>query len=199
MVSGYYNPLPYQKHTSAYPPGNHWFQPANYPAPHSQQFLNDVHEAQAHQAALYYNQAAMFQPGDWHAPETMQSPPTSHHGSSHHMLSYQSSATNGQTQLNETTSSNGDSNHNNSHPTPNLTEALPSPPITVSGSELSSPGGAPVAASSPNGNIAGSNGRASPSTDKNVYYDWMKKPSYPAQPTPGKFFLSFFLLKLKSL
>nr|ABY25301.1 caudal' [Megaselia abdita] len=178
MVSGYYNPLQYQKHTSAYPPGN-WFPPANYATPHPQQFLNDVHEQ--HQAALTYYNQTMFPPGDWHAPDTMQSPPTSHHGSSHHML-YQSPATNSQTQLNETTSSNGDSNHN-SHPTPNLTEALPSPPITVSGSELSSPGGAPVAASSPNGNI-GSHGRASPSTDKNVYYDWMKKPSYPAQPTP---------------
>lgn len=181
MVSGYYNPLPYQKHTP-YPSGNHWFPTSNYPNPHSQQFLNDVHEAQQ---ALYYNQAAMFQ-GDWHAPENMQSPPTSHHGSSHHMLSYQSPATNGQSQLNETASSNGDANPNNSHPTANLTEALPSPPITVSGSELSSPGGAPVAASSPNGNIAG---RASPSTEKNVYYEWMKKPTYPAQPTPGKFLL----------
>lgn len=180
MVSGYYNPISYQKHTT-YPSGNHWFPPSNY-TPHSQQFFNDVHEAQAQ--AIYYNQQILH--GDWHAPENMQSPPTSHHGSSHHMLSYQSPAANGPTQLNETTSSNGDANHNNNHPTTNLTEALPSPPITVSGSELSSPGGAPVAASSPN--VAGSHGRASPSTEKNVCYEWMKRPSYPAQPTPGKFY-----------
>ncbi|KAH8350738.1 hypothetical protein KR084_006105 [Drosophila pseudotakahashii] len=88
-----------------------------------------------------------------------------------------------------------------------IAEGLPSPPITVSGSEISSPG-APTSASSPhhhlahhlsavagnnnnspsthnnnnNNNSVNNNNRTSPS--KPQYYEWMKKPAYPAQPQP---------------
>ncbi|XP_016964276.1 homeotic protein caudal [Drosophila biarmipes] len=89
-----------------------------------------------------------------------------------------------------------------------IAEGLPSPPITVSGSEISSPG-APTSASSPHHHlghhlsaVAGNNNN-SPSTHNNnnnsavnnnnrtspskpQYYEWMKKPAYPAQPQPGK-------------
>ncbi|XP_017043929.1 LOW QUALITY PROTEIN: homeotic protein caudal [Drosophila ficusphila] len=91
-----------------------------------------------------------------------------------------------------------------------IAEGLPSPPITVSGSEISSPG-APTSASSPhhhlthhlsavagnnnnspsthnnnnnNNSVNNNNNRTSPS--KPQYYEWMKKPAYPAQPQPGK-------------
>ncbi|XP_065357370.1 homeotic protein caudal [Calliphora vicina] len=113
----------------------------------------------------------------------------------------------GSTQLNETVSSIGDQQpHPQSQQPPHITEGLPSPPITVSGSEISSPG-APTSASSPH-HIAHhlSNNNTSPSANNNnnnnnttinnnhrsspikshQYYEWMKKPSYPAQPAPGK-------------
>ncbi|KAH8240730.1 hypothetical protein KR026_004445 [Drosophila bipectinata] len=123
----------------------------------------------------------------------------------------------GATQLNETNSSLGGgsggstetapSNHQQQH----IAEGLPSPPITVSGSEISSPG-APNSASSPHHHLAhhlsaaaGNNNNNSPSTQNNnnnnnsvnnnnnnnstspskpQYYEWMKKPAYPAQPQP---------------
>ncbi|EDW12897.1 homeotic protein caudal [Drosophila mojavensis] len=87
-----------------------------------------------------------------------------------------------------------------------IAEGLPSPPITVSGSEISSPG-APTSASSPHHlahHLSSSNNNNSPSTHNNnnnsvtannnhrtsppktQYYEWMKKPSYPSQPQPGK-------------
>lgn len=58
-------------------------------------------------------------------------------------------------------------------------QSLPSPPITVSGSDMSSPG-APNGSSSPH---IGSR----PAPVKSPY-EWMKKPSYQSQPNPGKRF-----------
>lgn len=124
----------------------------------------------------------------------------------------------GSTQLNETVSSIGDQQqHPQSQQPPHITEGLPSPPITVSGSEISSPG-APASASSPH-HIAHhlSNNNTSPTANNNnnnnnttinnnhrsspikshQYYEWMKKPSYPAQPAPGKCF--FFVLQFTYL
>ncbi|XP_017121033.1 homeotic protein caudal isoform X1 [Drosophila elegans] len=94
-----------------------------------------------------------------------------------------------------------------------IAEGLPSPPITVSGSEISSPG-APTSASSPhhhlthhlsavagnninspsthnnnnnnNNNSVSNNNNNRTSPSKPQYYEWMKKPAYPAQPQPGK-------------
>lgn len=59
--------------------------------------------------------------------------------------------------------------------------ALPSPPITVSGSELSSPGG--LDGSSPNHHSNNNNAR--PSQVRSPY-EWIKKNSYQSQPLPGK-------------
>ncbi|KAH8263306.1 hypothetical protein KR044_007131 [Drosophila immigrans] len=113
----------------------------------------------------------------------------------------------GATQLNETNVSIGpDSQVQQQQQQQHIAEGLPSPPITVSGSEISSPG-APTSASSPHHLThhlaASSNNNNSPSTHNNnnnnsvtnnnnhrtspakaQYYDWMKKPSYPAQPQP---------------
>lgn len=56
-------------------------------------------------------------------------------------------------------------------------QSLPSPPITVSGSDMSSPG-APNGSSSPH--------IQSRPTPVKSPYEWMKKPSYQSQPNPGK-------------
>lgn len=55
--------------------------------------------------------------------------------------------------------------------------SMPSPPITVSGSDMSSPG-APNGSTSPH-----MNSRPTPVKSP---YEWMKKPSYQSQPNPGK-------------
>lgn len=65
--------------------------------------------------------------------------------------------------------------------------ALPSPPITISGSEISSPG---IDGSSP---IQTNHPR--PSQVRSPY-EWIKKNTYQSQPLPGKFYVSnliFFL------
>ncbi|XP_018332679.1 homeotic protein caudal-like isoform X2 [Agrilus planipennis] len=55
---------------------------------------------------------------------------------------------------------------------------LPSPPITVSGSDMSSPG-----AGNGNGNVSPPSSRPPPARSP---YEWIKKPSYQSQPNPGK-------------
>ncbi|KAK9709099.1 Homeodomain [Popillia japonica] len=54
---------------------------------------------------------------------------------------------------------------------------LPSPPITVSGSEMSSPG--------TGGNISPANTQNRPTPARSPY-EWIKKTSYQTQPNPGK-------------
>ncbi|XP_015596990.1 homeobox protein CHOX-CAD [Cephus cinctus] len=65
----------------------------------------------------------------------------------------------------------------------------PSPPITVSGSEISSPGTPatpPANGSGPNGtNTAATTTPVRPAQIRSPY-EWMKKPSYQSQPNPGK-------------
>lgn len=68
------------------------------------------------------------------------------------------------------------------------TGALPSPPITVSGSEMSSPG---VDGSSPNQH---SNHHRPPQVRSP--YEWIKKNSYQNQPLPGKFHVFYKYLRL---
>lgn len=57
---------------------------------------------------------------------------------------------------------------------------LPSPPITVSGSDMSSPGGG--GSGSPG--VGHHQGRPTPTRSP---YEWIKKTAYQNQPTPGKF------------
>jgi homeobox protein CDX1/4 len=77
-------------------------------------------------------------------------------------------------------------NQNGEHLTDGL-HSIPSPPITVSGSDMSSPG-APNGSASPHIN-------ARPTPVKSPY-EWMKKPSYQTQPNPGKNFLLVTILCL---
>jgi hypothetical protein len=71
---------------------------------------------------------------------------------------------------------NGNHANANEHISDGL-QGLPSPPITVSGSDMSSPG-APNGSSSPQ-----IHSRPTPVKSP---YEWMKKPSYQSQPNPGK-------------
>lgn len=61
---------------------------------------------------------------------------------------------------------------------------LPSPPITVSGSEMSSPGAGSGNISPPN-NTNNQNTRPAPVRSP---YEWIKKTSYQSQPNPGNYF-----------
>lgn len=72
--------------------------------------------------------------------------------------------------------------NNNEHINDGL-QSLPSPPITVSGSDMSSPG-APNGSTSPQ--------MHSRPTPVKSPYEWMKKPSYQSQPNPGKILLFLF-------
>ncbi|XP_037902538.1 homeotic protein caudal isoform X2 [Hermetia illucens] len=157
MVS-YYNHLQYtQKHSAnlPYQPSQSWFSP-NYPPPPNAHLFSDVD----HQHVYYSPQIFHQTPPEW---QTHENYPGQQAG-----LTPQGIPSN-------ITSGGGNSE--------NLTEGLPSPPITVSGSEMSSPG-VPNGASSPHAPNNASNSRPTP--DKSPFYDWMKKPSYPAQPNPGK-------------
>lgn len=68
----------------------------------------------------------------------------------------------------------------------------PSPPITVSGSEISSPGTPATPPANNNNNSAAANNNNSAATTPvrppqiRSPYEWMKKPSYQSQPNPGK-------------
>lgn len=86
--------------------------------------------------------------------------------------------------INQATQNGNHTNHNE-HINDGL-QSLPSPPITVSGSDMSSPG-APNGSSSPQ--------LHSRPTPVKSPYEWMKKPSYQSQPNPGKklFELNAFL------
>lgn len=74
----------------------------------------------------------------------------------------------------------------------------PSPPITISGSEISSPG---TPATPPVNNnsvtVNNNNGSSTPIRPTQIRspYEWMKKPSYQTQPNPGMFFWKILFLE----
>lgn len=90
------------------------------------------------------------------------------------------------TSINQTTPNGSNNNNNGADHMNDGLHSLPSPPITVSGSDMSSPG-APNGSTSPQ-----SHSRPTPVKSP---YEWMKKPSYQSQPNPGrKLFLFFFYI-----
>lgn len=179
MVSYYNHPLAmYQKNHNG---GSHlpystsaaaWYA-SNHQPPNPAQFFGD---ADSHSHPVYYPQ--MFHPSsspDWTGhdnyaapPQTvshLQGPGSGNHGGPVGFLS-----------VNQATQN---LNNHNEHINDGL---LPSPPITVSGSDMSSPGA--------------NNGSTSPHihsrpTPVKSPYEWMKKPSYQSQPNPGKKFFAF--------
>nr|ART89584.1 caudal [Lutzomyia longipalpis] len=172
MVS-YYNTLTmYSKNpcTNLYPPPNHWYAPNYHQPPNPQLFAPDS-EAQAQ--PMYYTH--MFHQGspDWPSHDNFSTPQNSllHQSSS----SGTSSGTPGLHLSHASSSTMGQSA--GEHITPDGLTSIPSPPITVSGSEMSSPG-------APNG--AGSPHTMSRPVPVKSPYEWMKKTSYQNQTNPGK-------------
>ncbi|XP_049278896.1 homeotic protein caudal [Anopheles funestus] len=181
--------LPYSAPSGWYA-GNYQHQP-----PHPQ-FLGDGESSP--QPTMYYPHPHVFhsQSPDWSGHENFSTPPQSGlslaHGSSpgaggsnggtgaggglhlgqnpnlhHHHHHHHHGSNNG-----------GNASGGNAHD--HLTDGLhsiPSPPITVSGSDMSSPG-APTGSASP---------QITPRpTPVKSPYEWMKKQSYQSQPNPGK-------------
>lgn len=180
MVSYYNHPFAmYQKnsagsgmpYTSA--PSAAWYS-SNYPHQPSNaaQYLGD---ADGPPQSVYYPHPHMFHQSspDWAGHENYAGPPQ---GGS--LLQGPGSGNNlggpaGFLSINQATQNGGG---NNEHINEGL-QSLPSPPITVSGSDMSSPG-APNGSSSPH-----IHSRPTPVKSP---YEWMKKPSYQSQPNPGK-------------
>lgn len=150
--------LPYSASPSAWYSSNYHHQPPN------PQFLG---ESENSPNPVYYPHHVFHQSSpDWAGHENYAAPPQS--------TLLQSAGNNGPSSFLPGNQSNN--NHNNEHINDGL-QSMPSPPITVSGSDMSSPG-APNGSSSPH-----INSRPTPVKSP---YEWMKKPSYQSQPNPGK-------------
>ncbi len=163
MVS-YFSPTMYSKnHGSNLPyPTASWY--SNY-HPGNSQFISESEIS--HHQAMYYTPHLFQSSPDWAhenfpGPQNGLPPPGSgvglHHINQHHV-------------------------HNSDHIAEGL-QNLPSPPVTVSGSEVSSPGITNESAS-PQTSLR-------PTSVKSPF-EWMKKPSYQNQPNTGKLFeLKFY-------
>lgn len=190
MVSYYNHPFAmYQKNHSggsnlpysSSPSAAAWYQASGYhhQPPNAAQFLGD---SDGPPQPVYYPHHVFHQSSpDWAGHENYAAPPQS--GSL--LQGPGSGAVNNGgpfLSINQATQ-NGSNNHE--HINDGL-QSLPSPPITVSGSDMSSPG-APNGSSSPH--------LHSRPTPVKSPYEWMKKPSYQSQPNPGKkIFLNFVFL-----
>uniref|UniRef100_A0A1L8DII2 Putative transcription factor caudal n=1 Tax=Nyssomyia neivai TaxID=330878 RepID=A0A1L8DII2_9DIPT len=168
MVS-YYNSLtmyPKNPCTNLYPAPNHWYAPNYHQPPNPQLFAPD---SDSQPQPMYYTHHGML---DWPAHENFSAPQHNH--------LHQSSSSGSGTPSGLHLSHAGSSAMGHSageHITPDGLTSIPSPPITVSGSEMSSPG-------APNG--AGSPRTVSRPAPVKSPYEWMKKTSYQNQTNPGK-------------
>lgn len=162
MVSYYNHSFSmYQKGANiSYTPSTSWY-PTNYHATGAQ-FLPNTESSATQQ--LYYSHVFHQPSPDWPTHDGFATPNTQNGFlqsplgivNSHHAAAAAAAATAPEV------------NHN-------LIHTIPSPPITIAGSDISTP---PVPASS-----------ASPQTGRQTQskspYEWMKKSSYQSQPTPG--------------
>lgn len=177
MVSYYNHPFAmYQKNHSggpnlpysASPSAAAWYS-SNYhhQPPNAAQFLG---ESDGPPQSVYYPHHVFHQSSpDWAGHESYAAPPQS--GS---LLQSQGS---GPANHNGPFLSINQATQNHSEHISDGLQSLPSPPITVSGSDMSSPG-APNGSSSPQ--------LHSRPTPVKSPYEWMKKPSYQSQPNPGR-------------
>ncbi|XP_053693275.1 homeotic protein caudal [Sabethes cyaneus] len=153
--------LPYSTAAGSWYAGNYQHQP-----PHPQ-FIGDGESSP--QPMFYTHPHAFHQPSpDWSGHESFTTPPQTAlipHGPSPGGLHLGGQGTVGSNNHNHGGDHLGDGPH-----------CMPSPPITVSGSDMSSPG-APNGSSSPQ--------ITSRPTPVKSPYEWMKKQSYQAQPNPG--------------
>lgn len=144
----------------------------NYPQPpNAAQFLGD---SDGPPQTVHYPHHMFHQSSpDWSGHDAYGGPPLS--GSISGTTNNALGGPAGYLSINQATQ-NGNHNNNNEHINDGL-QSLPSPPITVSGSDMSSPG-APNGTSSPR-----INSRPTPVKSP---YEWINKPSYQSQPNPGK-------------
>lgn len=157
--------LPYSASQSAAA----WYSSNYHHQPHNAaQFLG---ESEGPPQPVYYPHHVFHQSSpDWAGHENYAGPP----GQTGSLLQGGGPSNNGAGFLSINQAAQNGSNHE--HIGDGL-QSLPSPPITVSGSDMSSPG-APNGLSSPH--------IASRPTPVKSPYEWMKKPSYQSQPNPGK-------------
>lgn len=184
-MMSYYNPhhpfAMYQKNHSGSsnspyttsPSAPNWYSSYNPQAPSAAHFLGD---SEGPPQSVYYPHHHVFHQSspDWAGHENYAAPPQtssllSGPGSGNGGISGPPS---GFLSINQATQNGGSHDH-----IPDGLQGLPSPPITVSGSDMSSPG-APNGSASPN-----IHSRPTPSKSP---FEWMKKPSYQSQPNPGK-------------
>lgn len=171
--------LPY----SASPSAAAWYS-SNYhhQPPNASQFLGD---SDGPPQPVYYPHHVFQSSPDWAGHENYAGPPQTGsllQGPGSGSINNGGSA--GFLSINQATQ-NGNHTNNNEHINDGL-QSLPSPPITVSGSDMSSPG-------APNGSSSPHHSRPTPVKSP---YEWMKKPSYQSQPNPGKkTFYVFFVRK----
>lgn len=166
--------LPYTASPSAA-----WYSSSyHHQPPNAAQFLGD--NEGPHQSMYYPHHVFHQSSPDWSGHENYAGPPQNGpilQGPSSGPIGNSVGGPAGFLSINQATQSNGNSN-NIDHINDGL-QSLPSPPITVSGSDMSSPG-APNGSSSPH--------LHSRPTPVKSPYEWMKKPSYQSQPNPGKNF-----------
>ncbi|XP_055713398.1 homeotic protein caudal isoform X2 [Phlebotomus papatasi] len=173
MVSYYTNSLtmyPKNPCTNLYPAPNHWYAP-NYHQPPNAQLFGPDSDAQAQ--SMYYTHHAMFHQGspDWPSHDNFSTPQNS-------LLHQSASSGSGTPGLHLSHGASGGMGQSSGeHISTDGLTSIPSPPITVSGSEMSSPG-------APNG--AGSPHTVTRPAPAKSPYEWMKKTSYQNQTTPGK-------------
>ncbi|CAO1371573.1 unnamed protein product [Diamesa hyperborea] len=155
-------PSPYSASQSAA-----WYS-SNYHQPPSGQFLGDSDAPPQYYPHHMFHQSSP----DWTGHENYAPPPQTNpliHGSTGNG--------GGPGFLQSNQNHHANVNNSNEHINDGL-HSLPSPPITVSGSDMSSPG-------APNGPSSPQNNSNRPTPVKSPY-EWMKKPSYQSQPNPGK-------------
>lgn len=213
----YFNPLamyPKSHCANLYPGSNPWY-PSNYQSPSTAQLfaagaaaaagnaVSDADGGGGAQPPLYYPH--MFHQSsspDWH-PESFSTPPSvngpllqaanhsaggggggsgaghhhHHHHLHHHPVGHQGSGSGGAL--------------NSEHLNDGL-HSIPSPPITVSGSEMSSPGGGGANSASNNNGLHGVGG-LSPHHNMSIRpvpvkspFEWIKRTSYQNQTNPGE-------------
>ena len=180
MVSYYNHPFAmYQKNhngpnlPSPYSatPSAAWYSSNYHHQPPNSQFLGDSDTPPQYYPHHMFHQSSP----DWAGHENFAAPPQTNpllHGSTGN-----GSGPPGFLQLNQSHQSHHPNANNSEHINDGL-HSLPSPPITVSGSDMSSPG-------APNGPSSPHNNTNRPSPVKSPY-EWMKKPSYQNQPNPGR-------------
>lgn len=197
MVS-YYNPLAmYSKSHCAnmYPTSNPWYS-SNYHQPPNPQLFGGGGAAGAinvgsdndGQPPMYYPHHMFQSSPDWPSHDSFSTPP-----STNSSIIQASTPGNGGTGLNMIQNHHLHHHHHNQNPnggsSDHLNEGIhgmPSPPITVSGSEMSSPGGN---GSNNNGLHGGSSSPHQTSirpTPAKSPYEWIKRTSYQNQTNPGR-------------